>query len=270
MTLFLNLISLSMLLLTTSAHATLGDFPGRQQFPEVKIYSKERLNTNFNRVQVVDTRSKYEFETIHINNSVNIPVSSKDFAARVKAIRSKTDKPIVFYCNGRSCFKSYQATKTAMDNQINNVFAYDAGMFEWAKSYPDKASLLGHSPLNPQQLLSKKVLQSHLLSPKKFAAMVYKLGDKARVLDIRDLAQRSNGIGYFVGMEYWISLNNKNKVLTFMRQAAKDNKVLFIYDGVGKQVRWLQYTLEKENIKNYYFMEEGAQGFYNNIINVKR
>ncbi|MDH5517503.1 MAG: rhodanese-like domain-containing protein [Gammaproteobacteria bacterium] len=265
----LTLISLSTLFFTSFCQANMVEFPGRQQFPDVKIYSKADLNNNFNSVQIVDTRSAYEFETIHINHAVNIPVSSKDFVKKLRELRKSTNKPIVFYCNGRSCFKSYKASKTAMENNINNVYAYDAGMFEWATSYPDKASLLGHSPLNPKDILNKNTLKAHMLSPKKFSEMIYTMADKARVLDIRDLTQRSNGIGYFVGIEYWISLNNKNKVLEFIRKAARENKTLFIYDGVGKQVRWLQYSLEKANIKNYFFMDKGADGFYDQIINVK-
>ena len=38
--------------------------------------------------------------------------------------------------------------------------------------------------------------------------------------------------------------------------------MIFIYDEVGKQVRWLQYALEKANVKNYYFMHNGARGYY--------
>lgn len=264
------LISLCSLLFSTASQANTDEFPGRKEFPQVQIYSKVRLNSDFDSVLIVDTRSNYEYETIHINNSVNIPVSSKDFAERVREVRQSSDKPIIFYCNGRTCFKSYKAAKAAMDSNIRNVFAYDAGMFEWAKAYPDKTTLLGSSPINPKDLLSKKTLKSHMLKPAKFSEMAYEMGDKARILDIRDITQRSNGIGYFIGVEYWISLNRKTQVNEFMQKAHANNKTLFIYDAVGKQVRWLQYALEKANIKNYFFMEKGANGFYEQIINVKK
>lgn len=270
MKLLITLISLATLLSAPLAHAKGNEFPGRKEFPDVKIYSKEHLNSNFNQVLIIDARSNYEYETIHINTSINIPVSDKDFVEQVREIRNKSNKPIVFYCNGRTCFKSYKATTAAMKGSIQNVFAYDAGMFEWAKTYPDKTSLLGHSPINPAELLNKKLLKAHMLKPIDFSAKVYEMGNKAKVLDIRDVTQRANGIGYFVGMEYWISLNKKNKVINFMRKAHKKDKTLLIYDAVGKQVRWLQYTLEKENIKKYFFMEKGARGFYNQIINVRR
>lgn len=264
------LFSLATLVFASPIQASTDEFPGRKEFPQVRTFSKEDLSNDFARVQIVDTRSNYEFETIHINTAVNIPVSSKDFVEKVREIRLGTNKPIVFYCNGRTCYKSYKAGKAAMDNGIENVYAYDAGMFEWAKTYPDKASLLGHSPINPSDLLSKATLKAHTLAPDKFAEMVYSMGNKkATVIDIRDVTQRANGIGYFTGLEYWISLNRKEQVIKRIRQAASDKQTLLIYDAVGKQVRWLQYTLEKENIKDYFFMAKGAQGFYDEVINTK-
>jgi len=264
------LVSLISLLFSATVTANTDEFPGRKAFPDVKIYSKAHLSNDFDNVLIIDARSNYEYETIHINSSINIPVASKDFAERVSEVRKNSNKPIVFYCNGRTCFKSYKATKAAMDKNISNVFAYDAGMFEWAKAYPDKTTLLGLSPINPKDLLSKKVLKSHMLKPARFSEMAYEMGGKARILDIRDVTQRSNGIGYFVGMEYWISLNRKNKVNKFIQKAKADNKMLLIYDAVGKQVRWLQYELEKLKVSNYFFMEKGANGFYEQIINVKK
>lgn len=250
--------------------ASTDEFPGRAEYPDVRIYSMQDLNMQFKNVLIIDTRSSYEYETIHINTSINIPVSSKSFAEQVKKVRYSSNKPIVFYCNGRTCYKSYKATTAAMKNNIENVYAYDAGMFEWAKAHPDKTTLLGKSPINPTSLLNKQKLTSHMLSPDVFSQRVYTSNDNLRVLDIRDLTQRANGIGYFSGIEYWIDLNQKQRVIDFMRKANADNKTLMIYDAVGKQVRWLQYTLEKENIENYYFMKKGAKGFYDQVINVKR
>lgn len=264
------LLSLATLLFAPLLHANSDEFPGRKEFPDVQIYGKAELNNDFDDVLIIDARSNYEYETIHINSSINIPVSSKDFGQRVRDVRDRSTKPIVFYCNGRTCYKSYKAVKAAIDNNVSNVYAYDAGMFEWANTYPERTTLLGQSPINPKDLLNKKILKSHMLKPKKFSQMAYEMGDKARILDIRDVTQRSNGIGYFIGMEYWISLNRKNKVKQFIKKAHADNKTLLIYDAVGKQVRWLQYTLEKQGIKNYYFMDKGARGFYNQIINVKK
>jgi len=264
------LMALVAFIFSSWAHANTDEFPGRKEFPEVKIYTNNHLKSNFDDVLIIDTRSNYEFETIHINTAINIPVSDKDFVQQIKKIRQTTDKAIIFYCNGRTCYKSYKATRAALKSHIKNVYAYDAGMFEWAKTYPELATLLGKTPVNPSDLLSKKTLKAHMITPLKFTSKAYEMGEKAQVVDIRDLSQRANSVGYFVGLERWVSINRKAKLKKLIRKAKKNNKTLLIYDAVGKQVRWLQYTLEQENLNNYFFMEKGASGFFNEIINVKK
>lgn len=38
------------------------------------------------------------------------------------------------------------------------------------------------------------------------------------------------------------------------------NQTLLIFDQVGKQVRWLMYHLEVAGMKDYYFLDKGANG----------
>lgn len=38
------------------------------------------------------------------------------------------------------------------------------------------------------------------------------------------------------------------------------HQTLLIFDQVGKQVRWLMYHLEVAGIKDYYFLDQGANG----------
>ena len=47
-----------------------------------------------------------------------------------------------------------------------------------------------------------------------------------------------------------------------IHKVKNENRPLYIYDAVGKQVRWLQYYLEAEKISNYYFMKGGANAFF--------
>ena len=74
------------------------------------------------------------------------------------------------------------------------------------------------------------------------------------------------GVGYFTGLEKWVSLDDQKKLTKYLNKAINEKRTLFIYDEAGKQVRWLQYTLEQANIKNYYFMKKGAKGFYKEFI----
>ena len=176
----------------------------------------------------------------------------------------QTEKPIVYYCNGHTCMKSYKAVKKSKAINIGNTFAYDAGIFDWVRAHPDEAVLLGQSPVNLNRLIASKKLKSRMLDPDTFAEKVSRLGNDSVVIDIRDKYQRS-AIGFFPAKERWISLNKMDKLHYYINKANSKNKTIFIYDEVGKQVRWLQYALEKANVKNYYFMHKGATGYYDKM-----
>ena len=259
---------IQVLLIAALGHANQAaqsEFPGRIKYPNIPVISKQDLMQKYNDVVIVDARSSLEFETLRINKAKNIPIASKDFVEQVRALRASTNQPIVFYCNGRTCMKSYKAVKTCRLNGIQDTYAYDAGMFEWAKTYPTHASLLGKSPIKDSDIISREKFSSHSLNPNAFAEEIYKLGNKSLVLDIRDKYQRG-AAGFFPSQELWASLDNRELLNQYIQQAKKENRPLFIYDEVGKQVRWLQYALEKENIKQYYFMEKGAKGYYEQMM----
>lgn len=254
-------VFLSIFLTPLVANGQDAGFPGRAKYPAVPIYDKTALKQNMQQLVVVDARSSLEFQTLRIKGALNIPVASKQFEAEVKALRAKTNKPIVFYCNGRTCMKSYLAVQKAMAVGVKNIYAYDAGMFEWVETYPAESELLGKSPVNPSAIIPLTAFRQHLLSPDDFSNKAYELGSHSVVLDVRDKYQRG-AAGLFPGKERWVSLDKTLEINAAIQQAKKENKTLFIYDEVGHQVQWLQYTLEQEKMPNYYFMSHGARAYY--------
>lgn len=261
----LSLLVLGLFLSFSATAASDEGFPGRSKYKTIPVYEINELKDALENVVVVDARSSYEFETLRIKGAKNIPVASKKFEEDLAKLRASTQKPIVFYCNGRSCFKSYIASKKAVAAGIENTFAFDAGIFEWAKAYPNQAVLLNQSPVKTADLISSTLFKSRLLDPEHFSDKATTLGHKSMVLDVRDKYQRA-GTGFFPGKERWVSLDQKDRLIRFIQKAKKQNKTLYVYDEVGKQVRWLQYELEKEGIKNYYFMKKGASGYYDSLI----
>jgi len=234
------------------------EYPGRVKYPDVKFIELDDLHKQKNDVIIIDARSSYEYETLRIKGALNISLSSKTFGEELEKIRKDTSKPIVFYCNGKTCMKSYKAVRQAKFFKIDDVMAFDAGIFDWAKSYPGEAVLLGESPINPKNLISKSELKKHMLKPADFGRRV---GSGTMVLDVRDLRQRE-AIGFFPGYERRVGLDDGKKLLKYINRAKSQGKTLLVYDEVGKQVRWLQYTLEKAGLKSYYFMDGGAKGYY--------
>ena len=238
------------------------DFPGRKTYPHVLTISIDDLHAEYDDVLIVDARSPYEFETLRILSAVNIPLSlnNSDFTKRVQALRDDNPgKKMVFYCNGHTCMKSYKAaTRAKKLAKVDNVYAFDAGIFDWTNAYPDKASLLGKSPVDITKLISKDDYKKHVLPALEF---INQATSNSIILDVRSRHQRE-GFYVFSGFEELIEMENRKKLKHFIDKAKNENKSLYIYDAVGEQVRWLQYYLETLDPGPYYFMEGGAMAFF--------
>jgi rhodanese-related sulfurtransferase len=156
--------------------------------------------------------------------------------------------------------KSYKAAhKAKVIAKLDNVYAFDAGIFDWTKAYPDKAVLLGQTPVDTRKLISRAKLQEHTLPAAEFIRQAN--NNNALILDVRSRHQR-DGFYVFSRYEESVSMEDKESLNKFIKQAKAGNKTLFIYDAVGKQVRWLQYYLEQQNAGPYYFMKGGAMAFF--------
>lgn len=238
-------------------------FPGREMYSTVTPMSIDELHQKLGDVNIIDVRSFYEFDTLHIQGAVHIALNDPSFEAQVRELWEKNQRPLVFYCNGKTCYKSYMAAYKAMEEKISQVYAYDAGIFEWAKTYPDQAVLLGKSPINPARLISRNQFKSHLISPEKFAERAY--SSDVAILDVRDRDQQA-GDTIFPHRQHMISLDDKRAMGDFIDSVRKERKILLVYDEAGKQVRWFQYFLEHEGVASYMFMDGGAKAFYEKVL----
>ena len=238
------------------------EFPGRTTYPDVPFYTTDQLSKEYDDVIIVDVRSVYEFETLHIRDALNIPINDKDYAKQLIAARgSEKQRPIVVYCNGFTCLKSYKAVLKARHAGVDNVYTYDAGVFEWTKTFPERATLLGETPVNPDRLLSKQNLKEHMLKPDAFMS---KSVSDALILDIREPYQHGM-LEIFPLRQKNIALSKKERLTGFLNKLKGSDQLLLVYDATGRQVRWLQYYLEANNIKNYYFMEGGVAAYFDHL-----
>jgi len=238
------------------------EFPGRPLYPEVSVIELDELYRRLDEVIVVDVRSSYEYETLRVKGAINVPLSSKTFVSRMRQLRMSDPRPIVVYCNGKTCMKSYKAARKCAVNKIDNVHSYDSGVMDWARTYPEHAELLGKSPVDPKKLISKKEFKKHLLSPDAYGDQV--ANSSAIVLDVRDRFQRE-ALSIFVGRERRAYLDDKKKLDRYIEKAKRENKTLLVHDAAGKQVRWLQYYLKDKGIKSYYFMDGGIAAYYDEL-----
>lgn len=253
------ILASALVLVSAVAHAegVNQEYPYRVRYPDVTIMTTAELAKRLKDVVVVDVRSKYEFETLHVKGAVNIPLKT-DFGKKVAALRTENKKPLVFYCNGKTCHKSYDAVLLADKARLDQLYAYDAGIFDWAKAHPDHTVLLGNSPIQPGDLIEASAFKSKLLEPKDFES---RIGKNSIVLDVRDLRQRDRAL--FPMREQRAQLSESAKLDKVIDQARQEKKTLLVYDEVGKQVQWFQYYLERKGVKDYYFMKGGADGHFN-------
>lgn len=236
------------------------EFPGRDIHLGVPYIELADLQAQFQQVVLVDVRSKYEYDTLKITGAINIPLNEARFTDQMQQLRDDNkDRKIVVYCNGKSCMKSYKAASKCAARGIGDVVAFDAGVMDWAKASPGLSTLLGKPLGDAAKLISKSQFEAHLVEPTVFSALVQQ--DKTQVLDVRDRFQRS-GMSLFIGAETQAGLDEEEKMNQIIKKAIAENTTLLIYDESGKQVRWLQYRLEEQGLKNYKFMQGGTREYF--------
>jgi len=236
------------------AAAADGGFPLREKFPKVTPMTTEALHRDYQNVLIVDVRSKIEYDVIHINKAVHIPVTTAMFIKDLAKVRGKDGPtPIAFYCNGHTCAKSYEAAEQALAAGYKNVYAYDAGIYDWVKAHPDKGTLMGKTPVPTNQLISHEMLASKMIQYQDFQKKAQ--NPAAVVVDIREPFQREK-------VPQFPALRNipSDRFAELIKTGEFKGKELLILDAVGKQVEWIQYYLEKYNYTNYYFLDKGVAG----------
>ena len=237
--------------------AVASNFPGRDKFPEVPYIVSEDLFKAYESGDaiIVDVRSSIEYSVIHPVDALHIPVSKMDFVKKVEELRSaNAGKKIAFYCNGTTCLKSYIATQKAKEAGIENVFAYDGGIPEWVMVYPGKTLLLGKVVSDPEkQVIPKSEFKKKTMGYDDFKSAAANEG--GIVVDVRDAMQRSEELP---GMGKTLKIPMDAFIPNFVEKKKNQDKPLFIFDQVGKQVRWLEYYLVENGYTNYKFLKGGA------------
>jgi rhodanese-related sulfurtransferase len=245
------------------------EFPLRWRYPDVKTLSTQEFYKMHDRALVVDARTRFEWETMRVNGSINVPVDEVDtgrnraFEAGISKVEKSNAQPIVFYCNGKTCAKSYEAARRAQRAGITDIYAYDAGIFDWANAHPELTTLYEKTPIDRSDLISPADLKAHMLPAKDFRARANADKCNCIIVDIRDRGQRDFLL--FPMREEHVKVDDKAALNALIEQAKLQRKTLLIYDAVGKQVMWLQYYLVRHGAKDYFFMQGGENGYVSSL-----
>ncbi len=233
-------------------------FPLRKNFPEIKVIELADLKNNLGNYTIVDVRSPFEYSIMHMQGAINLPIADLKFVANAKQAATDTGKPLVFYCNGHRCAKSYEAAMEMTKARANNTTAYDGGIAAWAKAYPELTLLLD-KPLDPKMLIGDAQFKAHALSAKEFMSKA-QAQPTAIVVDVRDSFQ-VEGVSLFPGRDIRTSLDIP-KLKKVIATAKESNQPMYFYDAAGHQVKPLQYLLEDQGLKDYYFLQGGMAGYF--------
>ena len=223
--------------------------------------STEELDTLFDELEIIDVRSEYEYNVIHIKGAHHVPVAHINFLQQLREItRDQHDAKLLFYCNGIDCGKSERAGRMAQNDGYTNVFVYGPGVLEWTSYYPDRSVFFGASPVPSGAVISDDRFSEHLLSPDQFKEQLN--GDpQAFLIDLRDAIQKEQAIE--LGQKssnLYLDRLTKLLAMVYFRQHTL-GKRFYIYDNVGRQVRWLQYYLNRFGYKDYHFLQGGATAY---------
>ncbi len=253
-----SILAAILILCPTVARAV--EFPLRATYPDVTTISTADLMSQYASSTIVDTRSEVEFSIIHIAKALHVPVSKPHFIATLEAQVPK-DVSVVFYCNGHQCAKSYKAARKAQNAGYVRAMAYDVGIYEWASVHAHETVLLGDSPADLSKLISDDRFLSKQLEARVFVRAASKPG--SWIIDAREPSQRKRTptfsgkpvVNYF--MPHLVKLL---KQPSFKKRA--NGRTLYIFDATGKQIRWLQYYLERYGYRDYSFLKGGVWSLF--------
>jgi len=232
------------------------EYPLRKEYPKVVPITTENLSQRYKEAIIIDSRNEGEYDVVRILGA-KLLVVGKMTEEGLTGIRAKGDaRPLVFYCNGITCTKSYKASEKAMGWGFGSVFCYDAGIFAWAKANPDKTEYFG-------KVLSGEKLSAALSAAaeefKKVQISSADLLAKQRagytLIDIRDPNERSEVPFHLPGtksMSFDTVIDLINK-----KSDAVPRQRLLIVDNVGKQGPWLHYYFKENGFRDYFFLKGG-------------
>ncbi len=275
---FLALI-ISLFLLSSGTHVFANGesekFPKRKFYPQLNYIDTAKFANGLknNRYSVIDVRDKTSFQALQVKSATNIFVKSKTFDQEILDFVEKNAKPLVIYCNGISCSKSYVASTKIIQlfkkHHIKTlVYTYDSGINAIAYAHNDMVLKNGENISESNPLIAIGTIKKHTLKPNDFEIFLSEHDSQDyALLDIRDKSEKNIYKLFMFQKQKNIVLSQRDKLITFLNKVKTDNKTLLVYDSSGRQINGLYELLKITGVKKWHYMEGGEYGYSKFAIN---
>lgn len=244
-------------------------FPKRKFYPQLNYIDTQEFAEGIknNQYDVIDVRDATSFQALHVKNSSNIFIKHKAFEQEILDFVTNSKNPMVIYCNGISCSKSYVASAKIIDlftrkGIKKKVYTYDSGINAIAYSHNELVLKNGKEVSQSNPLIDFEKIKKHTLEPIEFESYLSKHhNSEYALLDIREKNEQALLKIFMFKKEKKISLTQRDKLIKFLNQVKQDKKTLMVYDLAGRQINGLYELLKITGIKQWHYMEGGEFGY---------
>ncbi len=229
-------------------------YPLRPFYPAARTIDTAGLEQSYFESIIIDVRSRFEYEVVRINKAKHVPLGEGDFIAEIKRYRAPVSKiPLIFYCNDPACSRAFRAALLAQAAGYENVHVYDSGVFSLLMAAPEKVSLMGTTPAQPDMVIPDDYYEKVQIDFEEFVKRTSRIG--TLIIDIRDIYHRD----FEPNLEGVRNIPMESFLKAVTNRIWAEKKLL-IFDQNGEQTRWLQYFLQANGYTDYAFLRGGMQG----------
>lgn len=244
-------------------------FPNRKFYPGLNYLSTEQMVTDIKagKYLIIDARPSLGYQTLRIKDAINIHSGDKQFVEKLLKAVKENDKPIVFYCGGLTCQKSYKASIKAMTElrkrKINReVFTYDSGISAFAYASPDMVLKNGEAVSEDNPILNVRKLKKHAKSAQEFTHLVNNDSEGQYViLDVRENKQQILRKLFMFKKENKITVLEPEKLIIFLNEIKASDKTLMVYGAVEKQIESIFQLIQTTGNKKWFYLEGGEYAY---------
>ncbi|MDX2505706.1 MAG: rhodanese-like domain-containing protein [Gammaproteobacteria bacterium] len=240
-------------------------FPNRKFYPQLDYVTTKQMLEAVSKEQynVIDARPDLAYNTLHIKGAIHLSSGDKQFISKIMKIVNSNNKPIVFYCGGLACVKSYKASVKTIDELlkrsiVRKVYTYDSGISSFAYANPDWVLKNGKEISADNPLLDKEKIKKHAKNAEEFTRLINNDDQNQYViLDIREKKQKILNKLFMFKKEKKITLLQPEKLIVFLNKQKMNGKTLMVYGSVEKQIESLYPLIEASGIKKWFYLEGG-------------